>query len=68
LNLVDDSVALAMISCGITQVKAAFGRLSSYDLSEYGNNGTNHPRTPLARIKGDAQNAPRQAAAHSQQD
>jgi hypothetical protein len=31
-------------------VKAAFGRLSSYHLSEYGNNGTNHPReTPGMR-------------------
>jgi hypothetical protein len=50
------------------EVKAAFGRLSTYDLSEYGNNGTNHTQTQLACIKGDAQNAPRQAAAHSQQD
>jgi hypothetical protein len=34
-------------------VKAAFGWLSSYHLSEYGGNGTNHPRTQLACIKGD---------------
>jgi hypothetical protein len=35
-------------------VKAAFGRLSSYYASEFGNNGTNHPRTQLACIKEDA--------------
>jgi hypothetical protein len=63
LNLVDDSVALATI-----WHEGRLRRLSSYDLFEYGNNGTNHPRTQLACIKGDAQNAPRQAAAHSQQD
>jgi hypothetical protein len=34
-------------------VKAAFGWLSSYHLSEYGDHGTNHPRTQLACIKGD---------------
>jgi hypothetical protein len=34
-------------------VKAAFGRLSSYHLSKDGDDGTNHPRTELAYIKGD---------------
>jgi hypothetical protein len=34
-------------------MKTAFWRLSSYHLSEYGNNGTNHPRTQLVCIKGD---------------
>jgi hypothetical protein len=34
-------------------MKAAFGWLSSYHLSEYGDHGTNHPRTQLACIKGD---------------
>jgi hypothetical protein len=36
------------------QVKAAFGLRSSYHPSEYGDHGTNHPRTQLACIKEDA--------------
>jgi hypothetical protein len=49
-------------------VKAAFGRPSSYHASEFGNNGTNHPRTQLACIKEDAKMRHAKPPANSQQD
>jgi hypothetical protein len=52
-ELLEESVALAMIYHAASPGEGAFGWLSSYQLSEYSDDGTNHPRTQLAYIKGD---------------